>query len=435
MRRSPRNVTIAFNHGRLTHYGGVFFFHEFIRVLQLRDFLSRYLTYPRPRHDYSLSQMLLALIYPIILGLDRLETASLLRRNGTFQYLTGLGNYPDPQSLRRFLLQAPLSFREQLHRLNDRFLRQFIHRPEHRSRLIFDLDSTVLTVFGRQEGAAVGYNPRYRGKRSYDPLLCLEANSAFLWDTELRPGSAGTWAGSVELLAGCFLSAPRNIREVRVRADAGFGYDPVLTVLEQRGAEYAVVARLTSSLKRVLGALRYQRLNSRWEIAECDHHPSDWKAARRCIVARRRIEESEPEPTLFSLERYLYRAWVCHSPLSAAGVWHFYEGRAAMEPRIRELREDFGLRRIPTRAFAANALYLEVVRLAYNLVTAFQRTCLPEAWQALTLTKLRHKLFWLPGELTRPQNRPTLRLAQMPAVRHLTEKILHHVHKQKPLAD
>jgi hypothetical protein len=34
-------------------------------------------------------------------------------------------------------------------------------------------------------------------------------------------------------------------------------------------------------------------------------------------------------------------------------------------------------RNIPTHAFEANALYLEVVRLAYNLVTAFQRTCLP----------------------------------------------------------
>jgi hypothetical protein len=73
-----------------------------------------------------------------------------------------------------------------------------------------------------------------------------------------------------------------------------------------------------------------------------------------------------------------------------------------MEPRIRELREDFALRKIPTRAFVANALYLEVVRLAYNLVTAFQRTCLPEEWQDLTLSKLRHRLFWLPGELTRP---------------------------------
>jgi Transposase DDE domain group 1 len=435
MRRSPKNVRIAFNHRALTHYGGVFFFHEFLRVLQLRRFLHRHLTYPRRNRRYSLPQMLLGLIYPIILGLDRLETASFLRGNGTFQYLTGLGDYPDPQSLRRFLLQAPLPFREQLHRLNDRLLRQFIHRPEHRSRLIFDLDSTVLTVFGHQEGAAVGYNPRYRGKRSYDPLLCLEANSAFLWDTELRPGNAGTWAGSVELLAGCFLSTPRDIRELRVRADAGFGYDPVLTVLEERGAEYAVVARLTPSLKRVLGALRYQRLNARWEIAECEHHPNDWKAARRCIVARRRIEETEPEPTLFTLDRYLYRAWVCHSPLSAAGVWHFYEGRAGMEPRIRELREDFALRRIPTRAFAANALYLEVVRLAYNLVTAFQRACLPKAWRDLTLTKLRYKLFWLPGELTRPQHRPTLRLAQIPAVRHLTENILHQVHKQKPLAE
>ena len=63
-------------------------------------------------------------------------------------------------------------------------------------------------------------------------------------------------------------------------------------------------------------------------------------------------------------------------PLTPAGVWHFYDGRAAMERRIRELREDFALPKIPTRSFAANALYLEIIRLAYNLVTTFQRTCL-----------------------------------------------------------
>jgi len=435
MRRSPKNVRIAFNHRGLTHYGGIFFFHEFTRVLQLRDFLARHLTYGRLRYDYSLSQMLLALIYPILLGLDRLETAAFLRTNGTFQYLTGLPSYPDPQSLRRFLLQAPPEFREHLHRLNDRLLQRFIHQPQHRSRLMLDLDSTVVTVFGRQEGAAVGYNPRYRGKRSYDPLLCLEANSAFLWDTELRPGNAGPWPGSVELLASCFLSVPSDIRELRVRADAGFGFDPVLAVLEQRAAEYAVVARMTSSLKRGLGTLRYQRLNAHWEIAECEHQPGDWKQARRYIVARRRMEETEPEPTLFTLERYLDRAWISNLPLSAAGVWHFYEGRAGMEPRIRALREDFALRRIPTRAFAANALYLEVIRLAYNLVIAFQRTCLPEPWQNLTLTKLRYKLFWLPAELTRPQNRPTLRLAQMPTIQGLAEEFLHHIYKQRPLAE
>ena len=434
MRRSPRNLQIVCNHTALTHFGGTCFLHEFIRVLQFRDFLARHLTYPRRNNDYSLSQMLLALIYPIILGLDRIETSSLLRSNGTFQHVTGLPGFPNPQTLRRFLRNAPAQFHEQLHRVNDRLLQRFIHLPEHRSRLLFDLDSTVVPAFGHQEGAEVGYNPRYRGKRSYDPLLCVEANSSFLWDVELRCGDAGNWAGSEELLASCFLSTPSDIREFRVRADAGFGYGPVLDMLEVRPtAQYAVVARMTPSLKRELGALPYAPMNSRWEIAEFEHHPHGWSHARRCIVARRLIEESDPQPTLFTLGRYVYRAWHTNLPLTPAGVWHFYDGRAGMERRIREIREDFALPKIPTRAFAANSLYLEVIRLAYNLVTAFQRTCLPEEWQGLTLRKLRQRLFWAPGELTRPHNRPTLRLVNSPLVAMRAEKILDHIHRLKPL--
>ena len=61
MRRSPRNLRIAFDHRGLTHFGGVYFFHEFLQLLQLRDFLARHLSYPRRNHRYSLSQMILAL--------------------------------------------------------------------------------------------------------------------------------------------------------------------------------------------------------------------------------------------------------------------------------------------------------------------------------------------------------------------------------------
>ena len=434
VRRSPRNISIACNHASLSHFGGCYFFHEFLRLLHMRRFLAEQIHYSRHSPDYSVSQMLLALIFPIVLGLDRIETAALLRSDRTFQYLTGLPSFPDPQTLRRFLLHAPGDLRKQFHRVNDRLLQRFIHLPEHRSRLIFDLDSTVLTVFGHQEGAEVGYNPRYRGKRSYDPLLCLEANSSFLWDVEMRRGDAGTWAGSEELLACCFLSSPADIREFRARADAGFGYGPVLALLEQRpAAQYAVVARMIPSLKRALGGLHYKPMKNPWEIAEFQHRPHDWSHARRCIVARKLIEASDPEPTLFSMGRYVYRAWHTNLPLSPEGVWHFYDGRAEMERRIREIREAYALTKIPTRAFAANALYLEVIRLAYNLVTAFQRTCLPGEWQSLTLSKLRQRLFWLPGELTRPQNRPTLRLANSRFMEKWAEKILHRVHRLKPL--
>src|ERR1022692_4648551 len=91
------------------------------------------------------------------------------------------------------------------------------------------------------------------------------------------------------------------------------------------------------------------------------------------------------------------------------------------------------LRKIPTSSFAANSLYLEIIRLAYNLVTAFQRNCLEESWQSLTLQKLRYKLFLLPGELTRPQNRPVLRLRESPLLRDLVHHILGKVHRLKPL--
>lgn len=421
---SPRNIRIACDHRGLTHFGGVCFFHEFLRVLQFRNFLATHLSYPRRNSRYHLSQMILALVYPIVLGLDRLETASFLRSNGTFQYLTGLPSFPDPQTLRRFLLRAPDSFWGQVHRVNDRLLQTFIHLPHHRSRLIFDLDSTVVTVFGKQEGAAVGYNPRYRGKRSYDPLLCVEANSSFLWDAELRPGNAGTWEGSLQVLDNCFANVPPDIRELRFRADAGFGFDPVFVALEAHSAPYAVVARLTQAFKRLLPGLSYQAVNRNWEMAEFEHRPHGWPRARRFVVARRFIQADEAETTLFAMGRYIYRAWVTNLSLTPAGIWHFYDGRAALEVRIRELREDFALRKIPTASFAANALYLEIVRLAYNLVTAFQRTCLDESWQSLTLQRLRYKLFLIPGELTRPQNRPLLRLRPSPMLEDLSETVL-----------
>src|SRR2546425_6823748 len=433
MRRSPRNLRIACDHRGLTHFRGVHFIHEFLRVLQLRRFLTQNLEYPRRNQRYSLAQMILALVYPLVLGLDRLETASFLRFNGTFQYLTGLPSFPDPQTLRRFLLHAPDSFWEQMHRVNDRLLQNFIHLPDHRSRLIFDLDSSVVTVFGRQENAAVGYNPRYRGKRSYNPLLCIESNSSYLWDTELRAGNAGTWDGSIELLETCFVNTPPDIREIRVRADAGFGFNPVFETLESRPTQYAVVARLTQAFRRLLPGLRYESANRDWEIAEFEHRPHGWQKARRFVVARRFIQPEEAETTLFAMGRYIYRAWVTTLPLTPIGIWHFYDGRAGMEPRIRELREDFALRKIPTASFAANALYLEIVRLAYNLVTAFQRNCLDESWQNLTLQKLRYKLFLIPAELTRPQNRPVLRLRPSPMIESLAETILARAARLKPL--
>ncbi len=86
-------------------------------------------------------------------GLGRLETAALLRTNGAFQYLIGLPSYPDPPSMRRFLLQAPSAFREALRRFSDWLLAHLIHRLERRPRLTVGLDRTVVTAFQQACGS------------------------------------------------------------------------------------------------------------------------------------------------------------------------------------------------------------------------------------------------------------------------------------------
>src|SRR5512142_1633861 len=181
MRRKPRNVKISFTDAAQTHFGGIYFLQEFVALLQLRHGLAKALTDDRPRTRYSVGQMLLALMYPVVLGLDRLEAASFLRSNGIFQYLTGLPQFPNPTTLRRFLYQYDAALHDQLRRFNDRLAAKLLQCPDQRSRLLLDLDTTVLSVFGAHEAARVGYNPKRRGARSYEPLLCFEARSGLFW--------------------------------------------------------------------------------------------------------------------------------------------------------------------------------------------------------------------------------------------------------------
>jgi hypothetical protein len=71
------------------------------------------------------------------------------------------------------------------------------------------------------------YNPPLSGKEILRSSALHRANSSCLWGAELRPGNGGTWNGSKEVLDTSFAHVPPEMREVRVQAGAGFGFDPV----------------------------------------------------------------------------------------------------------------------------------------------------------------------------------------------------------------
>lgn len=410
MPKGPRRVRIRFDARTLTHYGGIYLLQRFFTRLRLQRSLTKAVRFRQRNTRYSIGEMVLALLYPMLLGLERLESTQLLTRNGVFQSLSGLPVYPNATTLRRFLLRLGQHALPKLRRLHDGF-RARVVAVEQRRRFIFDVDSTVLVVYGHQEQARRGYNPTKRGRLSYHPLVCFEGQSRDYWAGELRPGDAHTAQGAVDLLAACFARLPPDAQRVDVRGDKGFYDGKIVAALEDRRAGFVIVARLTQPIKRQLAGLHYTPHRGRVETAEFWYQPHGWPGPYRFVVIRRPLEdEPSAQLTLFSVRRHTYQVLVTNLDLQPIYLWRFYNDRAALELIIRELKGDYPLGRVPTKHFFANEAYFHLLLFAYNLMQWFKRFCLPEDWHAMTLGTVRSRLLLTPAQFLRSENLPILRL-------------------------
>jgi Transposase DDE domain group 1 len=411
MAKGPRKLRVSFDTPSLTHYGGVYLLHRFLTRIGLKHALAMELRIVQRNNRYSVGEMLLALLYPMFLGLERIEMTSLLRENGVFQYLAGLPSYPNPTTLRRFLLRVAPTTLPRLRALHDRFLRRMTVLPSPPVRIIFDVDSTVLVVYGKQEQARIGYNPLKRGRPSYHPLLCFEGQSRDFWHGELRPGDVHTATGVVDLLKACFAKLPAGVRSIIIRADKGFYDRALVDWLEAQKAGFVIVAKLTGPIKRKLAHLRYTTPSPGVEVAEFPYQPTRWSRSYRFVVIRRpQPEELTEQLTLFKLGRYHYQVLVTNLSLQPLNLWRFYNDRAGIELVIRQLKGDYALGHIPGHHFFANQTYFHLLLLAYNLVNWFKRLCLPPEFRNATLQTLRQQILLMPAQLVRAENRPRLNL-------------------------
>lgn len=411
MPRGPRKLAISFGERSVTHYGGASLLHRFLTQIGFKDAVASEMRLAQRHHRYSVGQMLLAWLYPMILGLERIETTQLLRQNGVFQYLTGLPSYPDATTLRRFLLRVAPTALPKLRALHDRFLHRMSVRPRRPARRLFDVDSTVLVVYGHQEQARIGYNPITRGRPSYHPLRCFEGQSQDVWHGELRPGDAHTASGTRDLLTACFAKIPAGVRSVIVRADKGLYDHALVEWLDAHAARVVIVARLTAPIKRQLGHLRYPTPSRGIEVAEFRYQPTRWPHPYRFVVVRRpQPDEPTAQLTLVKLGRYHSQVLVTNLPLRPLNLWRFYNDRAGVELLIKQLKGDYALGSIPTRHFFANETSFHLLLLAYNLINWFKRLCLPPEFQRATLQTLRHTILLMPAQLRRTDNRPRLAL-------------------------
>jgi hypothetical protein len=413
MPRALRTLRLSFHETHLTHFGGMVLLQRFCNKLGLRRLLQRSLRMSRRNANYNAADLVLALLYAIMAGLRRINKTEILQYNGTFLSLLGLSQFPDQSTLRRFLKgMRPRSIR-QLVTLHDQLRTQLFPRPRRRTTLTFDLDSVVLTLYGRQQLARVGYNPKKRGRRSYHPLICFEAHLQEFWHGSLRPGNTVTGTGLVAFVQRCLDKVPSSIAcsRVRVRGDSGCFGKRLVELLDARGCGYTVVAKEYSTIKARARSCRFRKLGAGWEVGEFRYQPLRWNRPHRFVVVRRPIPEDPVEArqlTLFKDRKYAYHVLVTNLRTHPWRVWRFYAQHATIEKDVRELLYDYPLGKIPTDDWVANVAFFQILLFAYNLVHWFKRLCLPKEYLYATLDTIRTDFLVLPAKLTRRENRNIL---------------------------
>ena len=108
--------------------------------------------------------------------------------------------------------------------------------------MTLDLDSTVMTRYGTQEGAVRGYNPAKRGRASHHPLMAFVADTRMIANCWLRPGNSSS-ANNVQAFLANTLPRLGGNHVSLLRADSGFSDSAFLDHLEPQQMHYVIALR------------------------------------------------------------------------------------------------------------------------------------------------------------------------------------------------
>src|SRR5437773_4748676 len=315
MKKGLQSLEFSFEADTLTHYGGLFLIQRFCNKLDLRRRLKRTLVAAPDWSDFDPVDLILMLLFLLIAGVQRINKSNKLQYDGFFLSLLGLDTLPDESSIRRFLKRLSPEAIRQLVCLHDRLRHQLFSLPYHRTSLTFHLDSLVLTLWGKQQGARLGYNPKARGRRSYHPILCFEDHGQEFWHGSLRPGDAASNTGARYFVARCLEKVPSQVARSRIRllADSGFFSGRLVGDLDQVGCGYIIVCRKPKAYLPKAQKAGFKEMSFGWGVAEFNFKPRGWKEEHRFIMVRRPLPEDPEEAqqlTLFKVGRYAYSAFV-----------------------------------------------------------------------------------------------------------------------------
>ena len=386
--------SVSFTEREVTAWGGLALMKRMLDSMGFRDAVAGWgLPAPGSNRGYAPLQLIEQFIVSIWCGACRFAHAETVRMDGTLTRLFGWTQAAGHKAIMRLFGRFDMLTNE---RVQAEAYRWFFSKIGSLQRMTLDVDSTVITRNGEQEGAIRGYNPGRHGRSSHHPLLAFVSEARMVANFWLRPGNAHSANNVLQFLE----STLHHLGDKTVgllRADSGFFDEAVLCALENKHIPYIIATRLTQPLQRTIyQATGWWALETGLELTELRYRAAGWKAERRLIVVRQSVKRKTAPGKSLSLfaddpdiQGWRYGAFVTTLDLPMVEVWRLYRGRADCENRIKELKSDFGLDAFNLRDFWATEAALGFAMLAYNLMSLFR--------QAVLRSRIQHTLSTLHG--------------------------------------
>jgi len=423
-------VREQFTGRNMTRFGGSGLIRPFFKRHKIQQMLDRNIKVEgRRKSKYSVSNLLVRCLYGMLLGYSRPYQMKILCADKVFQKIAGFCGFPVQSTISRFLSSVRVSVSRQISALNFELLMEFRKRFKGLEAITLDLDSHVIPVYGNQQRAAMGYNPKKKGRKSYHPLLCFVGETRDYIGGMLRSGKHHSSYKRVEFVKGLVKKLPSHIKKIRLGADSGFFNTELIKYLVKEGIKFAIVVPMQPWVQRKIRHMRAWH-SIGWGIAvgECSYIVNRYITLRMVVIRQRVKANAGPRKQLKLLNtgevKYDYQVIVTNSGKGPEEVWRFYNQRACCENFIKEGTYSLGLDKMVSHSYAGNSTWFELLMLGYNLMNLFKEEVLNQNKTKAMVATIRDRLFLIPGKLVHTARKWVVKLEATWAYRAEYEEAL-----------
>ncbi|MFM8763561.1 MAG: transposase [Spartobacteria bacterium] len=269
------------------------------------------------------------------------------------------------------------------------------HLRETWERLLYepwmlDIDTTVKTVFGHQEGAEVGYNPHKPGRPSHAYHTYWIARLRLCLDVEVRPGNQSSSSHGMPALWELIDSLPLECRPQAIRGDCNYGNEANMVECEKRGIPYLFKLRQTAKVKNLISLLEQEGgwvdCGQGFKGIEGEVRLGGWSCKRRVIVALRLVKQETTEddkkalPLLtqngelpLEVVSYEHIVLVSTLPYEVASLVPLYRERGDAENPFDELKNQWGWAGFTTQDMDRCQVTARLIAQIYNWWSLYAR--------------------------------------------------------------